>query len=170
MAEPSVARASDSHPRLRPIRHGLYGTPEYLAWRSMRIRCLNPRAKNYSNYGGRGITICAEWDSFPRFYADMGPRPGVGYSLDRIDNMGNYTPQNCRWATTAMQARNRRSNTFLTHDGKTMTIADWARASGLAVNTLISRLFHAKWPMDVALTRRIQRGAPIRPRKRPSKR
>jgi hypothetical protein len=82
-------------------------TPEYLAWQNMRARCLRPRHPSYKYYGGRGITICERWDIFANFLTDMGRRPGPGYSIDRIDNDGPYSPGNCRWTTQDVQNRHR---------------------------------------------------------------
>lgn len=84
-------------------------TPEYAAWHNAKMRVSNPRATGYANYGGRGITMCAEWmDSFEVFLRDMGSKPSPSHSIDRIDNDGPYAPWNCRWATSAQQHSNKR--------------------------------------------------------------
>lgn len=80
----------------------------YVVWRKMRERCLSKNCKDFKNYGGRGITICKEWDSFEQFVKDMGERP-VGHTLDRINNDGNYESSNCRWTDRRTQNINRRN-------------------------------------------------------------
>lgn len=105
-------------------RHGLAKLPdgrrrpEYKIWESMIRRCENQRCHAYPNYGGRGITVCARWrTSFANFYADVGDRPS-GMTFDRIDNNGNYEPDNWRWATPAEQNRNRRQTRHDSHTGR----------------------------------------------------
>jgi hypothetical protein len=91
--------------------HGLKHTSEYRTWNAMKTRCYNPKSNRFQYYGGRGITVCKRWrDSFAAFYADMGPKPGPEYSIDRIKVNGNYTPRNCRWATPSEQALNKQAH------------------------------------------------------------
>ena len=104
--------------------HGYSHTNIYQVWTHMLYRCRNPRAKQYPDYGGRGITVCERWMLFENFLADMGERP-KGLSLDRLNNDGNYEPGNCRWATNIQQMRNRRTTRFLEIDGEIKTLIEW---------------------------------------------
>lgn len=91
--------------------HDMTKTPEYVAWGSMKDRCYRAKCKDYKNYGGRNIKVCERWlNSFENFYADLGPKPfpKILYSLDRINNNGNYEPSNCKWSTNSQQSNNRR--------------------------------------------------------------
>jgi len=88
--------------------HGMYKSITYSSWRSMIHRCTNVKGRQYPDYGGRGITVHEDWRKFENFLADMGERPSRDYSLDRIDNDGNYEPSNCRWATRSEQQKNKR--------------------------------------------------------------
>jgi hypothetical protein len=112
--------------------HGATKTPEYSAWKAMKFRCSNPAADSYKDYGARGISVASAWDDFERFLADMGPRPGPGYSIDRIDNDGDYEPGNCRWTTRDVQARNNRRNTYIDTPKGRMTVTDAAAAFGIS--------------------------------------
>jgi hypothetical protein len=90
------------------LRHGMSKSYLHNIWRKMKYRCFNTSDAAYNDYGGRGITVCERWRTFENFYADMGERPGPDYSLDRINNDGNYEPGNCRWATRSEQMLNKR--------------------------------------------------------------
>lgn len=90
------------------VKHGMYGTPEYRAWYHMKGRCRNKNNNRYNSHGGRGIDYCEEWSNFENFYKDMGDRPSLKHSLDRIDNNKGYNKENCRWATQSQQSINKR--------------------------------------------------------------
>jgi hypothetical protein len=112
----------------------------YAIWKSMRTRCCNKNCAAYKHYGGRGIKICQRWmDSFENFLNDMGERPSMEHTLDRIDNNGDYCVENCRWATQLEQKNNTRKNAFLSFNGKTQTIAYWARELNLSPATISGR-------------------------------
>lgn len=137
-----------THGHTRGRRH----TPEYKAWLHLIDRCENKNCKNYSDYGGRGIAVCKEWrESFAAFFAHIGPRPS-GTQLDRIDNNRGYEPGNVRWTTRAVQCRNRRSNHFFTHDGKTMCLKDWAAHFGIKYLVVWKRINWGNWPFEKAMT------------------
>lgn len=91
-------------------------TAEYKAWKDMKKRCYQPTYINWANYGGRGIRVCEAWHWYPYFLEDMGRKPSSAYSLDRINNEGNYEPNNCKWSTAKEQAQNRRTSLIV--DGK----------------------------------------------------
>lgn len=135
-------------------------SPEYRTWAKMRRRCTVPGEPGYDRYGGRGIAVCERWagsDSFPAFLADMGPRPSLQHSIERIDNDGDYTPENCRWATKTEQARNRRSSRLLTINGKTCTVAEWAEVSGTTQYNIIQRLNVLGWSPEDAVFKPVRR-------------
>jgi hypothetical protein len=136
----------------RPMKHGMYRAPEYRAWQKLRDRCYNPRSQRYGRYGARGIKVCDSWrDSFENFYQDMGPRPSKAHSIERINNDGDYSPHNCKWATRTEQNRNRSDNIMLEYGGESMTMTEWSRRFGIGAKTLELRL-KAGWTTEKALT------------------
>lgn len=121
------------------LKHGLTDTPEYRLWTDIQTRCHNQNSTAFKNYGGRGIVVCERWrSSFENFLADMGKRP-PGLTIERDDVNGNYEPGNCRWATRAEQANNKRNNVNLTIGGVTKTVAEWAAESGLSYDAIWQR-------------------------------
>lgn len=116
---------------------------EYTCWSNMKARCFNSTARDWENYGGRGITVCDRWQGetgFERFLADMGPKPSSRHTIDRIDSDGDYEPANCHWALPSEQARNRRSNRQVTAFGRTMLAIEWAEETGLSPKLICERL------------------------------
>lgn len=127
--------------------HGLSDSREYAIWHGMHYRC----SSGADNYGGRGITVCERWSSFEAFYSDMGQAPSAQHSIDRIDVNGHYEPSNCRWATTDVQANNRRDTVVLSVCGTSLPLAEWARRLGIDRVLLWIRLFRLKWSVVEAL-------------------
>lgn len=123
------------------IRHGQYKTKEYCTWIHIKQRCYNKKNKKFPDYGGRGIKVCERWlGSFESFFKDMGLAPSMSHSINRIDNDGDYTPENCEWATPAQQSNNKRNLVILTIDGKTITLADAAKKYGINERCLRKRI------------------------------
>lgn len=114
-------------------------------------RCSNPRVSKFQAYGARGITVCERWQKFDNFYTDMGDRPSASHTLDRIDNNGPYSPDNCRWATRTEQARNTRRIRYVTCQGRTLPVSEWAEISGLGLKLICKRLARG-WPPEIAVT------------------
>ena len=132
------------------FKHGLIKYPEYNIWLQMRARCKNPKHIAYKYYGGRGISVSMEWDSFKTFIEDIGRRP-VGGSIDRIDTNGNYCKENCRWATKLQQANNTRDNKKITFNGKTYGLRALSEFCGVSQKLLAKRLFERGWSIQRAI-------------------
>lgn len=131
--------------------HGMSGTPIYAIWRGMMQRCYDKNHHAYLRYGGRGITVCDAWKNFEKFYADMGDKP-AGMSLDRIDNMKSYFPENVAWVTAKKQANNRRNNILIEINGKTKTMQEWCDETGVKIATVWARINVYGYSVEKALT------------------
>jgi hypothetical protein len=126
----------------------------YRIWKGVRQRCLNKNNPSYYNYGGRGITIISSWNKFENFLAEMGMPPTNKHSLDRIDNNGNYSKQNCRWATNTEQTRNQRSNIKITIEGETKCLSEWCKIKKLVYSTIWGRIYTKGWdPLKAVMTK-----------------
>lgn len=135
----------------RATKHGEAGTRLYYVWQSMIKRCYNPNNKDYSNYGGRGITVCSQWQDYNNF-AKWCRKNGyeAGKSIDRINNNGNYCPKNCRWATKQEQNNNTRRTIKIKYKGCIKTLTDWCKELGLKKNTIYTRIHCYKWDIKKA--------------------
>ena len=127
--------------------HGQSKTPTWNSWARMRRRCRQGR-KHHARY--ENTKVCDRWESFENFLEDMGERPSLTHTIDRIDNEGDYCPGNCRWATPKQQSRNRSNNRNLRYNGKTQCLVDWAKEVGLTKSCLESRL-NRGWSLKESL-------------------
>lgn len=133
--------------------HGRSKTSEYRIWSLAIQRCHNPIHPPFPKYGGRGIIVCDRWrHSFIAFLKDMGSRPSPQHTLDRIDNNGPYSPENCRWASRREQSLNTRRNRLVSWRGQTLPIGEWAMIVGVHSRTLRARLDRLGWDVDRALS------------------
>lgn len=125
----------------------------------MKTRCLNPRFRDFGNYGGRGILICEKWvNSFAAFVKDMGKKPTARMTLERIDNNGNYEPSNCKWATYKEQINNKRTSVKVLYAGRKVPISELSEMAGMQYGVLYTRIMKMGWTVKRALS------TPVRPR------
>ena len=126
---------------LKRTRHGQSRTPEYSVWCGMLYRCENPKAPNYKRYGGRGIAVCERWHSIAAFVEDMGPRPSLQHSIDRVDNDKGYEPGNCVWALPAQQAANTSKTVKVVLSGAVLSLNEaWKRLGLRSAQPLYGRI------------------------------
>ena len=131
---------------------GRIPTPEYAIWQGMVKRCTVPSCNHFDRYGGRGISVCDRWRDFRLFLEDMGDRPSTSHSIERINNDGNYCPENCKWATRDEQSNNRSNSTKITYNGKTLTSTQWQKETGIPHRQIRCRIFELGWTAERALT------------------
>ena len=137
-----------------------YKEPWYGSYHSMMDRCYRETARNYPFYGGRGITVCQEWHDIEKFEKwAIASGFEAGLTLDRINPNGDYSPQNCRWASKRQQANNRRNTVYLEYNGEKRTVSEWADLLGINRSTLNNRV-HRGWSAEKALARRNYYGSP----------
>lgn len=144
-----------------PLRKDTAGnvTRLYKIWIEMRSRCMNPKKNNYKWYGGKGIRVCSDWYDYKNFHKEMSEsyyshtkaHGEFNTSIDRIESLGNYCKENCRWATNKIQSRNTTRSIVLTHNGKTQALADWAEELNIGYQTLYSRIFEYNFSVEKAL-------------------
>ncbi len=132
--------------------HGMSQTRIYNIWKGMLQRTTDPKSASYQHYGGRGIKVCERWQNLDGFLADMGPTYADDLTIERIDVDGDYAPGNCRWATVAEQARNKRNTRLFEFRGQSLVIADWAKVLNMNAKTLTSRIYLYGWSVERALT------------------
>lgn len=137
-------------------KHGEAKSRLYSIWRNLRQRCNNPKAKNYDNYGGRGIKVCDNWNNAEGYTAFKEWALSNGYrndlTIDRINNNGNYEPSNCRWATSLEQNNNQSSNIMISYNNEIHTLSEWSRLTGINRSTLKNRYEKGQSPEEILYT------------------
>jgi len=134
-------------------KHGGVKTREYSIYHGIKKRCYNKKANEYKNYGGRGIKMCEEWlSSFSNFLLDMGKCPHPKYTIERINNNGDYSPKNCKWASMEDQCRNKRTNRLITYNNITLALVEWAERLNVSVGCLEQRLYIRKWTEEKTIS------------------
>ena len=141
----------------RNTTHGLSKSKIHIIWVNMLQRCNNPRANKYNLYGGIGIRVCESWHTFDNFLLDMGFPPSDKHSIERIDSLGTYNLENCRWAIQKEQQNNRKNNRRITCKGKTKNLQQWSEISGVHRKTISDRISNG-WSVDDALFTRPVKG------------
>lgn len=130
-------------------RHGCSRTPIYQIWQGIKERCYNTKKASYADYGGRGIKMCDRWQLFDNFLADMGLPPSPDHSIDRIDNDGDYTPDNCRWATLFQQSINKRTTIFVEFRGERMALLEWCKRYDFPYQAAHHKIHERKQDIEV---------------------
>lgn len=134
--------------------HGMKNSKLYAVWNAMRSRCYNENVSSYKRYGARGISVCDEWNgSFESFFQwAINSGYADGLTIDRIDNNGNYCPENCRWVTHEEQCNNRRSNIVYEYMGETHNLMQWCKILNLDYKFMHNRIRNKKWDFERAVT------------------
>jgi hypothetical protein len=143
---------------------GGHSTKVYRAWKHMKSRCNNVKRPHYKYHGGRGITYDPAWESFENFFRDMGHPPSPRSTLERLDNSGNYSKDNCAWVTQAVQNVNKRNVVRYEYQGQSKTLGEWAKASGIKRLTLLKRIVLLGWSIELAMTTPVSFSHRIGPR------
>lgn len=148
-ATTSCGCVGEENKKIRATTHGKTRTPSHITWTNMLQRCQDPNKSNYRYYGGRGIKVCDRWLDFENFYEDMGDRP-KDKTLDRKDNDGDYSPENCKWSTKKEQSLNTSQVHLIEFNGIADSISGWGRRLGISSSCMWHRL--KRLPLDRALT------------------
>lgn len=143
--------------RLKCLTHGRSRTPIYRVWKGMKKRCENPKSIGFQNYGGRGISVCERWSLFENFDEDMRDTYKHGLFIERLDNEGNYSPDNCRWATRKVQNRNKRDTISIHYKGITLPLVTWCENLGINYYTARQRYKTCRSTTEILSSRFLKR-------------